>query len=148
MVSSDERVRDYLPEKLGTYTFINHYSGENEFWANRDYALKLLKTYRARPRLIVTTMLHAALPAIAMGIPVVVFYPLATAASRESDLGRFSSLMDLVRVHDLSDTSLVDWRGDIPDVGAIKLRLIENFFTMANRWGTVSTPRVDGILPS
>jgi len=148
VVSRDERLCESLPEDLGPYTYINHYSGDNDFWANKSRALTLLETYRRRARLIVTTMLHCALPAIAMGIPVVVFYPPGSESARESHRQRFSSLADLIRVYDLSEAGLVDWRGEAPDVGDIKLRLIESFFALADRWGPAATPRIEGIAPS
>lgn len=147
VVSRDERLRDYLPEEIGPYTFINHYSGDRDFAANMDRARALLETYRSRARLIVTTLLHCALPAIAMGIPVVVFYPPNQGAARDSDLQRFSSLADLVPVHDLADARRVDWRGACPDVGGIKLSQIDRFLEMAGRWGKVGAPRLDGIAP-
>lgn len=149
VVSRDERLRDYLPDDLGAYTFINHYSGDNDFVANMDRARALLETYRGKARLIVTTLLHCALPAIAMGIPVVVFYPPNEGAARESDRERFSSLADILRVHDLTDAGQVDWQGSCPDVGAIKLALMDHFFAMAQqRWGDVATPPIKGIAPS
>ena len=148
VVSRDERLCDDLPDDLGPYTFINHYSGDDDFAANMVRAQALLDTYRDRARLIVTTLLHCALPAIAMGIPVVVFYPPNEGAAHTSDRERFSSLADVVRVHDLADARLVDWRGACPDVGEIKLALIDRFFAMAARWGAVQTPRIGKIAPS
>ena len=148
VVSRDERLCDYLPGDLMSYTFINHYSGDSDFDANMARARALLETYRGRARLIITTLLHCALPAIAMGIPVVVFYPPNDGAALVSDHQRFSSLTDIVRVHDLAEASLVDWRGSTPEVGDIKLALIDHFFAMAGRWGAMQTLRVEGIAPS
>lgn len=148
VVSRDERLCDYLPDDLGPYTFVHHYSGDHDFKANMDRARTLLETYRGRARLIVTTLLHCALPAIAMGIPVVVFYPPNEGARRDSDHQRFSSLADLIRVYDLTEARLVDWHGACPDVGEIKLALIDSFFAMAGRWGAVQTPLIEGIAPS
>jgi len=148
VVSRDRRLLDHLPTDLGPYTFISHYSGTHEFEANMDAARKLLETYRSRARLVVTTMLHCALPAIAMGIPVVVFYPINSDAGRISDRQRFSSLSEIVRVFELTEIGSVDWRGYRPDVGDIKLRLIDAFFAGASKWGRLDTPRVEGIAPA
>jgi hypothetical protein len=139
---------DYLPASIGEYTFVSHYSGSTNFAENKARALELLKTYRDRAKLIVTTMLHCALPAIAMGIPVVVFLPLNEGAQHESDLERFSSLSELVRVFRLSETALVDWQGYVVDVSALKLKLIDSFFAMAARWGRIVSAGVTGIAPS
>jgi hypothetical protein len=148
VVSRDRRLCDHLPPDIGPYTFVSHYSGDGDFAANMDRARNLLETYRDRACLIVTTLLHCALPAIAMGIPVVVFYPPNEGAACQSDRERFSSLADIVRVHDLSEASLVDWHGSSPDIGEIKLALIDRFFVMAQRWGGIRTPTLSGIAPS
>ncbi len=148
VVSRDNRLLDYLPDSLGPTNFISHYSGSGDFVANMAQAEALLATYRDRARLIVTTMLHCALPAIAMGIPVVVFYPPNEAAARQSDRERFSSLADIVRVFELSEMDLVDWRGHCPDIGNIKLALIDSLADMATRWGALQTPRIIGWAPA
>ncbi|WAC60331.1 capsular polysaccharide synthesis protein [Brevundimonas sp. SL130] len=148
VVSRDQRLCDYIPDDLGPYTFINHYSGDRDFWANMVRSRALLDTYRTRARLIVTTLLHCALPAIAMGIPVIVFYPLNDGATHDSDSQRFSSLADIVRIYDLTEARLIDWCGASPDVGGLKLALMDHFFSMAKRWGTLQTPRIEGIAPS
>lgn len=148
VVSRDPRIQDYLPADIGPYTFVSHYSGDDDFAANMIRARRLLDTYRTRARLIITTLLHCALPAIAMGIPVIVLYPLNDGAARESDRQRFSSLSDIVRVFELSEINLIDWSGCVPDVGDIKLRLIDAFFSMARKWGTIATPRIGRIAPA
>ena len=148
VVSRDRRILDYLPASLGRCTFSSHYSGDRDFVRNKARAAEILETYRARAKLIVTTMLHCALPAIAMGIPVVVFLPLNEGAARQSDLERFSSLSELVRVFTLAETSLVDWRGYTPNVSLLKLRLVEAFFSMVVKWGHPEPPRFDGFAPS
>jgi hypothetical protein len=148
VVSRDRRIEEYLPDSVGTYTFISHYSGIFDFEENKALAVGLLTTYQERAKLIVTTMLHCALPAIAMGIPVVVFYPASEGSQHESDLERFSSLSELVRVFRLSEANLVDWRGYSPDVSALKLKLVDNFFAMAARWGRLAPPRIEGFAAS
>jgi capsular polysaccharide synthesis protein/methyltransferase family protein/polysaccharide pyruvyl transferase len=148
VVSRDQRILDYLPASLGPFTFVTHYSGDRDFARNKARATEMLQTYRERAKVVVTTMLHCALPAIAMGIPVVVFFPADQGAAHESDKERFSSLSELVRVFHLTQASLVDWRGYSPDVSALKLKLVDAFFAMAVRWGHPAPPRVAGIAPS
>jgi Capsular polysaccharide synthesis protein/Methyltransferase domain len=148
VVSRDQRILEYLPASIGPYTFISHYSGSTDFAANMRRALELLNTYRERAKLVVTTMLHCALPVIAMGVPVVVFYPPNEASQRDSDRERFSSLRELVRVFRPGEASLVDWRGYTPDVSTLKLELVDRFFEMAARWGPLAPARIVDIAPS
>ena len=97
--------------------------------------------YRSRAKLVVTTLLHCALPAIAMGIPVVVFYPLNDAAGHASDRERFSSLEPIVRVYRFDELDEVDWNPQPVDVSAIKLGALDSFYALAARWGTAPPPR-------
>jgi hypothetical protein len=94
IVSRDRRILDYLPQSVRSGEFVSHYSGVADFESNMQRAVELLELYRTRAKLIVTTMLHCALPAIAMGIPVVVFFPPNEGAQRKSDRERFSSLQE------------------------------------------------------
>jgi hypothetical protein len=136
VVSRDERILDYLPDGLQPYTFVNQYSGSSDFATNMQAAAELLEMYGTRARLIVTTTLHCTLPAIAMGIPVVVFYPLNPAEQHGSDRERFSSLERMIRVHTLSEADGVDWRGRVVDVSQAKIALLDEFYRMAERWHT------------
>lgn len=148
VVSRDRRIVDYLPASIGPHTFVSHYSGSNDFEANRGRALELLQTYRDRAKLVVTTLLHCALPMIAMGVPVVVFYPPNDGSQHESDRERFSSLAELVRVFRPAEAALVDWRGYSPDVSALKLEIKDRFFDMARRrWGQPPNASVLRIAP-
>jgi hypothetical protein len=139
-VSRDERLNDYLPESLGPYTFLSHYTDSNDFEANMKRAQELLELYRLQARLIVTTLLHCALPAIAMGIPTVVFYPVNDEAAHASDLERFSSLSDLMHVHRLDEIDKVDWNPEPIDVAERKLAILDRFYGMAARWKRVPQP--------
>ena len=98
VVSRDDRLAAAVPASLGPFTSILHYSGDTDFMRNMVRARALLETYRDRARLIVTSLLHCALPALAMGIPVVIFYPLNTPEGHASDRERFSSLESLVPI--------------------------------------------------
>ena len=148
VVSRDERIKGYLPPSVGPYTFVNHYSGSSDFAANMTRAEELLDAYRSRAKLIITTLLHCALPAIAMGIPVVVFYPLNDETAHASDRERFSSLEGLVRVHRFEEIESVDWNPKPIDVGEIKLKILDRFYEMAARWRIAPPPPIGPIAPS
>jgi Capsular polysaccharide synthesis protein/Polysaccharide pyruvyl transferase len=134
VVSRDERLLAAVPAHLGPVTFVNHYTGDTDFEANMRAAVSLIEQYSGRAKLIITTLLHCALPAIAMGIPVVVFYPLNTPEGHASDLERFSSLSTIVPVHDMESTECVDWSPAPVDLGPHKLQLFDRFFELARRW--------------
>jgi len=141
VVSRDRRIVDYLPRaSLGPCSFVSHYSGSRDFAANMARAERLLALYRSRAKLIVTTMLHCALPAIAMGIPVVVFYPINSEAGHASDRERFSSLERLIRVYRVEETASVDFDPRPVDVGDIKLQLLDSFYEMAAQWQIAAPP--------
>lgn len=148
VVSRDRRIEDYIPPTIGPYTFVSHYSGSNDFTGNMARAEELLDMYRTRAKLIVTTLLHCALPAIAMGIPVVVFYPLNDEPAHTSDRERFSTLKTLVPIHHLADVERVDWRPGAVDASDVKLRILDQFYEMAERWRTPTTPPLGPIAPS
>ena len=148
VVSRDERLKDIIPPSIGPYSFISHYSGTSDFAANMAQAESLLETYRSRAKLIVTTLLHCALPAIAMGIPVVVFYPLNTEAGHVSDRERFSSLEMFTPLHRFDEAESVDWDPAALDVSDVKLRLLDSFYGMAARWALTPAPPLGPIAPS
>jgi hypothetical protein len=148
VVSRDERIKDHLPPSIGPYNFICHYSGWNEFAANMTRAEELLVAYRSRAKLMITTLLHCALPAIAMGIPVVVFYPINDETGHGFDRERFSSLATLVRVHRFEEIESVNWNPETIDVSEIKLRILDRFYEMAARWQIAPLPAIGPIAPS
>ena len=135
VTSRDERILGYLPDGLHYDRFVSHYSGSTDFDANLGRAQDVLDRCRTRTRLVVTTLLHSALPALAMGIPVVVFYPVNDAQGHHSDRERFSTLETMVPVHDLDDQAGVDWRGSRAPVADTKLALLDAFATLSARWG-------------
>ena len=148
VVSRDERLKDYIPQSIGPYTFVNHYSGSSDFAANMGRAEELLKAYRSRAKLMITTLLHCALPAIAMGIPVVVFYPINNDAGHASDRERFSSLEGLVHVYRFEEIESVNWNPEPIDVSEIKLQIFDRFYEIAARWRTRPTSKTGPIAPS
>lgn len=134
VVSKDRRILAHLPDSLSCATYVSHYTGSTCFESNYASAVEQLASYRARARLIITTMLHCALPAIAMGIPTVVFYPENDQHMHESDLQRFSTLSEMIRVFHFDELDEVDWDGYTLDVSRIKLALLDHFCVMTDNW--------------
>jgi hypothetical protein len=148
VVSRDERIRNYIPHSIGSYSFVSHYTGSRDFSANLVQAEELLEAYRSRAKLIITTLLHCALPAIAMGIPVVVFYPLNDTAAHTSDRERFSSLDELVRVYRFDEIESVNWKPEPIDVSDRKLDILDRFYEMAARWAVRPLAPVGPLAPA
>lgn len=154
VASHDRRILDYLPASIGPVTFVCHYSASEDYAENGRQATELLEAYRRRAKLVVTNLLHSALPAIAMGVPVVVFfppdewsYPLLEPEAVKSHLARFSTLSEFVRMYRPSEAALANWQGHTPDVSALKLKLLDTFFTMAERWGPLPSAQLGPIAP-
>ncbi len=149
VVSRDDRLLELIPPDLGPVAFVSHYSGSSDFEGNLLRAAELLATYRDRARLIVTTLLHCALPAIAMGIPVVVFRPFQEDSFMQaSDRQRFSSLERLVRVHSASEVGEVDWAGQVADVTEWKLGTLDALFGKLARWDLPPPPPMGPFAPA
>lgn len=148
VVSRDRDILAHLPASLGEQRYVHHYSGTFDFHENMLGVAHLLELYRTRAKLIVTTLLHCALPAIAMGIPVVVFYPANSEPMHASDRERFSSLERLVRVFHLNEVGDVDWNGYTADVSYIKLSLLDRFYELAERrWHLAPATPLERIAP-
>ena len=134
VVSRDTRLLQFLPASIGPYTFISHYSDSYDFQSNLLDAARLLCLYRDRARLIVTTLLHCALPAMAMGIPVVMVSPENSPAGMESDRQRFSSLKSMLPIYSIHDLSCVDWNPPPADCVEQKLAAFDGFARSTQRW--------------
>ncbi len=137
VVSRDKQLLKFLPSDLGQYTYISHYSGSTNFEDNMVEAQELLQTYHRRARLIITTLLHCALPAIAMGIPVIVLYPPNNEFGHNSDKERFSTLAKMIRIYQLNEIENVDWNPKIIDISDIKLGILDRFYEITKTWPIV-----------
>jgi hypothetical protein len=125
--SRDKNILNILPSHIGEYTYINHYSETTNFDENIAKANQLLTTYKTRAKLIITTFLHCAIPALAMGIPVIVFYPKNNEYGHQSDRERYSSLSQIVRIYYWDEIDQVDWNPEPLNISSIKLSLVESF---------------------
>jgi hypothetical protein len=148
VVSRTKDLLNHLPGTLENVHFIGHYSGSPDFDDNMLRVARLLELYRTRAKIIVTSLLHCALPAVAMGIPVVIFYPPNEAQLQASDRQRFSSLERLIRVFRLSEIGEVDWNGYVADVSAVKLALLDRFYSMIERWRVPPKAAIGPIAPA
>jgi mannosyltransferase OCH1-like enzyme len=113
---------------------LSHYTDSADFESNLALGRDLLETYRTRAGLIVTTMLHCALPAIAMGIPVIVIAPLDL-YKHETDVARLSDLGRFVRIFEISELEHVDWSGYRVDTGALKVAMVDQVGEIVASWG-------------
>lgn len=82
-------------------------------------AIDVLERYKNEARLIVTSRLHAAVPCIAMGIPVII--------TINNIDRRFSWLDKLVPIYDRYDYENIDWNPGSVDVEVIKSKMFQIF---------------------
>ena len=86
-----------------------------------DMSRRILDRYKNEARMVITSRIHAALPCLAMGIPVVFL----------DDKGgdeRFGALKGLIPIYKPHEMSLVNWNPDLPDVEPLKQIVKRNFF--------------------
>lgn len=121
--SRDERILKILPDKTGPCHYVEHYSNTADFDANLVQAQELIEYYRTHARMVITTLLHCALPCLAMGIPVIMFYPDNQSPQHESDQERFSSLREHLRIYRFDEVAEVDWNPRPLPVASLKLHL-------------------------
>lgn len=78
-----------------------------------ETAQKLLDLYRNEAALVITPLLHAASPCLAMGIPVVLV--------RHDFDARFTALSRMIPVHHLpAQFAAVNWQPEVPDLEELK----------------------------
>lgn len=99
---------------------------------NERIAEALLRRYSRTASLIVTPLHHAATPAIAAGIPVILV--------REAPSSRFGYLERLIPVHIGPDFGSVDWQPEPVDITAVRSCLTDQFNALLAPW--LSRPAV------
>jgi Polysaccharide pyruvyl transferase len=129
VASRDREILEVLPpEYRNNHVYVNHYSVRDTFEAYLAEATERLEFYRRRARLVITTFLHCALPCIAMGIPVVAFFPRPQNGFQEtSDEERFSGLTEIARVHRFEGAAAVDWDPRPIDIEGLKTTIFTDF---------------------
>jgi len=148
VVSRDTRICSFVPSEFGPYTFLSHYSGSNRFKSNMLQASRLLELYRSRAKLIITTLLHCALPAMAMGIPVIAVWPINTAEGRQSDRQRFSSLARLIKIHEPEELATTTNPVAASSYVREKLIALDSFARATSRWAMPIRPLEWQLAPS
>jgi hypothetical protein len=91
--------------------------GEKESNEAEQFAQKLLKRYEEEATLVITPLLHAACPCIAMGIPVVL-------ARKDYD-ARFSAVGGLLPVYTPGNFNHIDWNPVELDIENLKYHIKE-----------------------
>jgi hypothetical protein len=77
-----------------------------------ELAAGLLETYRQEASLVVTPLLHAAGPSLAMGIPVIL--------ARKDERDRFTAINRLLPVYTPGDFGAIDWHPACPGIEMLK----------------------------
>ena len=77
-----------------------------------DLAAELLATYRREASLVVTPLLHAAGPSLAMGIPVIL--------ARKDERDRFTAINRLLPVYAPGDFDAINWNPACPNIVELK----------------------------
>ena len=135
VVSRDEQILDHLPKPISQQAhYICHYSDSFDFEDNMIRAVDLLNLYKSKAKLIITSLLHCALPAMAMGIPVIMLYPVNSESGHRSDIERLSGLAQLITIYDQGEIETIDWNPQAIDLSQVKFDLINKFFEGVNKW--------------
>lgn len=80
-----------------------------------ELAEELLETYRREASLVVTPLLHAAGPNLAMGIPVII--------ARKDERDRFTAINRLLPVYTPGDFDAINWNPACPEIEPLKQTL-------------------------
>ena len=128
-VDIPDSLRGYIPEELvKDGEFITHQpdfhrSSSEAFLTANEYdfiyrrAIDLLYRYKNEATLIVTTRLHVASPAIAMGIPVILV--------RSNVDGRFGCVASLTNIYTPSNFNAIDWEPECIDAEVEKKIMLD-----------------------
>jgi len=143
VVSRDQRLWDEVIQYIPSARYVNQYTASKHFGRNLVRANKLLRLYKQRARLIVTSFLHCALPCIAMGIPVIVVYPETTEEKHQSNRERFSSLERMVPVHNMSQIHEIDLNPEPINTSAYKRFIVDCLRQATHDWGKPNGPVFD-----
>lgn len=85
---------------------------DNDALRATELAVGLLATYRREASLVVTPLLHAAGPSLAMGIPVVL--------ARKDERDRFTAINRLLPVYTPGDFDAINWNPARPEIEKLK----------------------------
>ena len=120
---NDEILKNIPPEILKNSEIINQQNVElnhaDDYFAAAQH---LLERYQKEATLIITSALHCASPATALGIPVVFFL------QSDEQKTRFSTLQNILPLYTTDDLKKgnVNWNPKIPDIEALKNAMLNN----------------------
>ncbi|WP_143000275.1 polysaccharide pyruvyl transferase family protein, partial [Helicobacter sp. CLO-3] len=123
----DKKLLSFIPKHLlENAEFINQqrvklqddWTEENCFKMTQD----LLARYENKAKIIITSALHCASPATAMGIPVVLIRTV------EEQKNRFSALENIIPIYSIEDLKRgkIDFNPQAPDIEPLKEAMLEN----------------------
>lgn len=128
VASRDRDIYRILPNEIKENSeYVNHYSDTTDFGLNNIQSKALYERYKNEASLVITTFLHCAMPCIAMGIPVIIFYPEKGGGGGQSDKERFSSLAKITKIYSFDEAPQVEWNPAALDIRALKNSIIHDF---------------------
>ena len=104
------------------------YCEDNEKEA-RDLLASIITRVRDEGKLLITSRLHASLPFVAMGVPVITLHK----CKEEMQECRFAGLDKLLNCYTMSEYSNIDWNPSVPDIEDIKEKTIQLACHMISR---------------
>jgi polysaccharide pyruvyl transferase len=91
--------------------------GEQETNQAEQFALKMLRRYKEEAALVITPLLHAACPCMALGIPVIL--------ARTDQNSRFSAVSKLLPVYTPANFCQINWNPSVINIENIKFHMKE-----------------------
>lgn len=98
---------------------------DNDVVRANDMAWRLLKAYRECASIVITPLLHAASPCVAMGIPTIIV--------RHDASTRFSAIDKLMPVYTSQNFNCIDWNAKHIEVAAIRSALFSLLRSFAEK---------------
>lgn len=121
-IDVQEELIPYIPEdikKVAKFTSHTFYPSEfTEDFGPEDKAKELLDEYAKKAKLIITSRLHGALPAVAIGIPVVFV--------KDKLSFRFLGVNSLIHIYTREEFENIDWNPTSIEYEPIKKLMLEN----------------------
>ncbi len=113
-------IREQADTSITHFYYWNQYpvtlQGAQDF---ENEARHILQRYKNEARLVITSKIHAAMPCVAMGIPVIFIH-------EEADNVRFDVLDGILPRYTPKDMPFIDWNPKAADISELKQALIAN----------------------
>lgn len=129
LVDVEPELLEYLPDTLSQGALkVTHF--RERCTDPKQTMLDLFDEYRSKARLVITPLLHCAIPCVASGIPVVI--------ARKTVSYRFSWVEKLLPVYSRENWDLINWDPNPVKMEYVKSRFIEicgeRLFSVRERW--------------